>query len=405
MDGWDEMEGSTMADQGLVYGLRAARDGWGCDGAVLSMVEPAVAPGCRWTESGGHLRLVVTDPFHPVTAATVTALRDGCGRCRIVGVAPDVARRVAPPGVDAVEVCPADSEVGFAPAVLAVAHRTGCDLVLPWSDRDALALAGSAMAYRESGVSLLCPRADLVALACDKWAMLQRLDELGVPVAASMLVEDGQGLYEAAEAMGYPARRLVLKPRRTSGGRGVWALRRDADPFGGGFPPELSIDAMALAVHHWARWGRRPVDLVLQEQLDGVDVSVDVLADDGEIVVAVARSRVASLGGLCVEGTVRPLTAAEWSLVETIVGQLRWSSLANVQLVAGPDGPAVYEINARAAGSIGISAYAGVDVLAAAISLARTGSAAGYGSEVVQPMRFRRHWLDQCWPGDPEGDR
>lgn len=51
---------------------------------------------------------------------------------------------------------------------------------------------------------------------------------------------------------------------------------------------------MALAVHQWSQRARRD-DLVLQEQLDGVDVSVDVLAEDGAIVAAVARSRVAPL--------------------------------------------------------------------------------------------------------------
>jgi len=203
--------------------------------------------------------------------------------------------------------------------------------------------------------------------------------------------------------MGYPQRRLVLKPRRLSGGRGVWVIHRDADPFVGPFPPELSLDAMALAVQQWDR-DHLVGGLVVQEQLAGEDASVDVLADERTIVVAVTRTRMASLVALCVEGTVRPLAARERSVVETIVGGLRWSSLANVQLVTSPDAPAVYEINARAAGSIGISAYAGVDVLATATTLARRGTATELGSGVVQPTRFRRHWLDQCWPVDAEGD-
>jgi hypothetical protein len=98
---------------------------------------------------------------------------------------------------------------------------------------------------------------------------------------------------------------------------------------------------MALAVQQWDR-DHLVGGLVVQEQLAGEDVSVDVLADEGTIVVAVARTRMASLGGLCVEGTLRPLAARERSVVETIVGGLRWSSLANVQLVTSPDGPAVY---------------------------------------------------------------
>lgn len=90
-----------------------------------------------------------------------------------------------------------------------------------------------------------------------------------------------------------------------------------------------------------------------------------------------------------------------------LVDGLGWSGLANVQLVVREDHPpTVYEINARAAGSIGITAHAGVDLLAASIQMAMVGTL-GEPLEMVtvnQAVAFRRHWHDQVWPTEPTTD-
>jgi hypothetical protein len=46
-----------------------------------------------------ELRLLITDPFHPVTAATIANLRRTCGGCTIVGVDPHATGQLPPPGV------------------------------------------------------------------------------------------------------------------------------------------------------------------------------------------------------------------------------------------------------------------------------------------------------------------
>jgi len=103
------------------------------------------------------------------------------------------------------------------------------------------------------------------------------------------------------------------------------------------------------------------------------------------------------------QGLVSPLTAGLQDVVRAVVAGLGWSSLANVQLVMGVGGPTVYEINPRAAGSIGLNSYAGVDLLSAAIHLARTGTAPeNLGDSVAETVRFRRYWLDQWWPAPAE---
>lgn len=58
----------------------------------------------------------------------------------------------------------------------------------------------------------------------------------------------------------------------------------------------------------------------------------------------------------------------------------------------------MYEINARAAGSIGITACAGLDLLHAALTYALSGQVPPLPATVPHPIGFRRHWNDQVWP-------
>ncbi|HET6919133.1 MAG TPA: ATP-grasp domain-containing protein [Jiangellaceae bacterium] len=282
----------------------------------------------------------------------------------------------------------------FESALRALVARERIEVILPWTDRDALALSAWGDHHYE-GAALVCPRRSLVELAGDKWATNVGLRELGVPVPAARVVTTGAGLRRAAGELGYPARSLVLKPRSLSGARGVWSLRADADAFAAGPLPQANVEAMAVLVD--ACRAHRTDSFILQEEVSGEDVSVDVLAAAGTVEMAVARTRTATLGGLCIEGVVRPPTEAERAVVTRIVAGLGWSSLANVQLRVGDAGPVVYEINARASGSIGISALAGVDLLAAAIDQARgVTPVVAAASEAVR-IEFRRHWQEQCW--------
>lgn len=341
------------------------------------------------------LRLLITDPFHPVSAATLMALRRTCAEATIAAVAADTGSRVTPPGLDRVHAVPAPFEPGFAEAVRNAALVAGADVVLPWSDRDALALVASLDVFTAAGVAVVCPPRELLEMACDKWATLRRLADLGVPVPQSQLVCSGDELRTAATALGYPAVGLVVKPRGLAGGQGVWMVREDADPTRTTPRPQVPLAAMAVMLDTVPAGSG--AGFVVQPELHGTDVSVDVLARHGELLAGVARTREATLGGLSVQGAAGPLDGALASTIERLVAGLGWSSLANVQLVVGASGPIVYEINARASGSIGIAALGGLDLLWCAIRQVR-GEPLPSTLQLREPLRFRRYWADQSWP-------
>jgi carbamoyl-phosphate synthase large subunit len=236
-------------------------------------------------------------------------------------------------------------------------------------------------------------------------ATRQRLDGLGVAVPDARLIHDGAQLLDAAQDLGYPDRGLMLKPRRLAGGRGVWRVSARVDLTASGPYPSLPVEAMAVLLDRCPA-SAASEGFVLEHEDVGADTSVDVLAHEGKLLSVVTRTRETTLGGLSVAGcVVRPSYGAQ-AVAEAVVAGLAWSSLANIQVVEQPAGqPVVYEINPRASGSIGLAAHAGVDLLSAAVDLARHGSlSADLPSSVTTTVRFRRYWLDQAWavaPTDP----
>lgn len=104
---------------------------------------------------GEGLRLLITDPFHPVVAATVGQLRERLGLCGLIGVSPAVTPgHRPPPGVDAVYSCPSPDGAGFIEAVRDVVQREAVHVVLPWTDLDALVLASAHKALADLGEGL-----------------------------------------------------------------------------------------------------------------------------------------------------------------------------------------------------------------------------------------------------------
>jgi biotin carboxylase len=225
-----------------------------------------------------------------------------------------------------------------------------------------------------------------------------RLDAEDIPTPPTRLVASSTELVLAAYDLGYPDRRLIFKPRRLAGGAGVWSVRSDFELAARGPLTQLPLEAVACALDA-VDSGGSTAEYLIQAALSGTDYSVDGLADRGRLLAQVARTRDATLGGLCVEGRVTSTLVPLGELIERVVAALDWSNLINVQLIMTEAGePFVYEINGRAAGSIGTGSYVGVDLLRAAIEYSRAGVAPQPSLLVpAPPVAFRRYWHDQWW--------
>ncbi|MFH9864200.1 ATP-grasp domain-containing protein [Streptomyces sp. NPDC017202] len=236
---------------------------------------------------------------------------------------------------------------------------TSCDYYLPAVARiaDRLGLPG--------------PGPEAVGNACRKDATRRVLAEAAVPGPRFALHEEWDDLARSAREIGYP---LVVKPVDLCAGMYV---RRVDDEC------ELADAVRALAGFPVnARGQRRSSAVLLEELLDGPEVSVETVSHAGAVqVVGVTDKSVGGAPAFIETGHMFPadLPPADTEAAEqTALGALKALGLtdgvvAHTEIKLTPDGPRVVEVNPRPAGNRItelVRHVTGVDLAAAFVDVA-----------------------------------
>ena len=202
----------------------------------------------------------------------------------------------------------------------------------------------------------------------DKLAMREALAAAGVPSARSIAVASLAEAETAAAAVGYP---LILKPRSLAGSIGVVRVDSPAD-LAAAF--EMTASASLPNFHS-------VVGVLLEEYLDGPEVSVESVVLDGQVtVVAITRKEVgfppyfeeighvvSAADPLPDESAVRAVAMA----AHEALGITRGVTHTEIKLTRR--GPRIVEVNARLGGDLIphlVHLATGIDLAAAALDVA-----------------------------------
>ncbi len=274
-----------------------------------------------------------------------------------------------------------------ADAMTGPARAVAPDGVLTWDDYRVVQAARLARALGLPG----CPPE--AALRCrDKHATRAALRAAGVPQADSALVTSLAQARAAAEVIGYP---LVLKARALAASMGV-VLVDDPGQLAARF--RVARGATAPGATEVP-----PGDVLVEEYLDGPEVSVDAAWCGGRQAVAfVARKQIGyppyfeevghlvdGADPLLSDGRLHDLLAAAHAAVGFDTG---WT---HTEVRLTPDGPKIVEINAR----IGGDRIPHVAELATGLEAAPAAAAIACGRGITMaPARARVAAIRFCYP-------
>lgn len=215
-----------------------------------------------------------------------------------------------------------------------IVRRHNIRLLVPTIDPDLPVIAHHQVALRSIGCIAAVSSESFVALARDKYIMFTTLSAHGVDLAASWLPGE--------ERSGLPDR-LFVKPRRGSGSVSTHDVARS------------DLDRILPMVD----------DPILQEVLDGPEITIDALLDlDARPIHFVPRSRIRTLAGESIQGVTLEhdpdLEAWIVHLLE-VCSSLGAAGPLCLQAFLTERGPVLSEINARFGGGFPLGLAAGGD--------------------------------------------
>ena len=256
-------------------------------------------------------------------------------------------------------------EQEYIDAIARICVRENIDVIYPSWDPYVYVLAKNQGRLAEIGVTVPVPDFDTVLTALDKYRTVQCGLAVGFPCPATLLYESPDQVEDAARRFGFP---LVLKPRFTSGGRGM-AVVRDRTELEAALPPIV----------------RKHGPPMIQEYIPGGnrDSAQFVVGRDGEVLFAFHKIRRRTFRRTARFGTVSEAAAPDARLARSsaLLKKVGWWGAMGIETIRDPrDGlDKLMEINPRFPRQLWNRTELGINEPLACIRLAR--------QEAVPPLQ------------------
>ena len=234
---------------------------------------------------------------------------------------------------DAAEAVPMVQSPGYLERLLEIVRKHDVRMIVPTIDPELPFLAEHAAQIREAGAEPLVSQKELLVVTGDKWNTARHFKSCGLDVPQSWLPDDLPAREELPE-------RLFVKPRDGS----------------------ASLHTYAVTRQQLAEILPRVPNAIVQEQLEGPEVTVDALLDfEGTPLHYVPRRRIRTLAGESIQGVTLDDTPFRAFLVHALqaVGDLGGRGPMTLQFFDTERGPVLTEINPRFGGGFPLGDAAG----------------------------------------------
>ena len=272
-----------------------------------------------------------------------------------------------------------------------IAVREGVHVILPQTTREVMTLAEHQDLFKDSNIKVVVSGAQAVSIANDKYLILRECERIGVPCPEYYLVHGLAELEESLQKLGYPNKKVVVKPRLSNGMRGLRILseeRLSLHDFLNEKPSGVMMNRSVLA--DILTQGEFPPMLV-SEFLPGDEYSVDMFRNQQGI-VCIPRLRQAIRSGISFHTRV-DLRADIVDHCERLSQSLDLHYCFGFQFKLDVQGrPKILEANPRVQGTMIVSMFAGFNIIYAAVKEA-LGEAVSLENITLQDkLEFMRYW-------------
>lgn len=226
-----------------------------------------------------------------------------------------------------------EREQAFVDAVIRICEHERIDTIFPSWDPYVYVLSKHRDRFSALGVTIPVPGIETVITALDKYRTVRAGQAVGMPCPETHLYESSAQAVEVSEHLGYP---VVIKPRFTSGGKGM-AIVADRAALALALPPIVESHGPPM-LQEYIPGGRR----------DSVQF---VVGRDGAVLFVFHKKRQRTLRRTARFGTVSESASPDARLRTTaaLVARVGWWGAMGVETIQDPrDGlDKLMEINPR----------------------------------------------------------
>jgi carbamoyl-phosphate synthase large subunit len=346
---------------------------------------------------GDVIPIIITGGGCPGITGTIDALRnnpdDTQFRIITTDIEPDVVGKYFS---DAFYQVPAPENYdNYTREIYRIAKDEKAKVILPLTTRETQTLSGCW--FTESIVSLGCTIATShytsISKANDKYLLIEEASKIGIPCPEYILTNSYESFSAAIFKFGYPAQKVVVRPRVSSGMRGLRILNAEMwkpekfyheKPNGVETTPEYLIDMFHKSKAVWPT-------LLVTEYLPGTEYTVDVFRGvNGTVAIPRVRERMRS--GITFDARIDlRKDLIDYSTLLSDLLNLKYCH--GYQFKCDDDGvPKLLECNPRIQGTMAASTGAGFNMIYASVMEALGHPADIDAVQLKNGTLFKRYW-------------
>ena len=296
-------------------------------------------------------------------------------------------------------VLPDNRSPEYAGALLDLCTDKEVDVVLPIRTDDQLPLCKIYGSFKEKGIepALVVTSPKLLDTILNKRSLMEySKNVIGLEIPEFSYATSAQDLEKAVEFLGYPNKKVVIKPSYSNGSRGFRILDDQLDM------KRMFFDEKPTGIHTTLSRVLEDIgdifpELIVMEYLPGKEYTVDTLCRKGTTFAILPRLRRGMIGGITTKGILSNDSNLE-KIEETskkLVDGFGLSYNVGIQVKENEEGlPLLLEINPRLQGTTVISVVGGVNVPEMMVMMALQEFDYDFKPEVKWGLEMQRVWLE-----------
>ena len=244
-----------------------------------------------------------------------------------------------------------------------ICKKEKVDVLLPIMSAELVDLAKETERFKSIGTNISVSNYNSVEIASDKLKLLTYMREKNMQCAEFYKVSNISELEHAIEKLGYPNKKVCVKIANGSGSRGFRILDNNhtkLDAFLKGKPSSavITFEEFKSIVLEADKFP----ELIVMEYLPGEEYTVDLLADNGNVIISCCRKSLRMENSIMLDSVVIHNQQIE-NMCSQIVSLLNLDGNIGFDIREREDGtPIIMECNPRITAGISIFAHAGVNL-------------------------------------------